>query len=97
MATHRATGSLKSLTDNHEAREERMKIRFHRQRPAPADHLGMSRRMFLMTTTMAGVTTAAMLGSAGYVFAEALGDEQSATLMRMVQDIYPQPDARRPR
>lgn len=68
-----------------------MPIKFHRRKPSGPDHAGMNRRMFLMTTTMAGVTTAAMLGSAGYVFAEALGDGQSATLLRMVQDIYPHP------
>lgn len=48
--------------------------------------------MFLMTTTMAGVTTGAMIGSARRVMAAPLDDDQSATLLRMVQDIYPHPD-----
>ncbi len=69
-----------------------MKIRFHGLRPAPADYAGMSRRMFLMTTTFAGVTTAGLLGPAGRLSAAALDGRQSATLLRVVQDIYPHPD-----
>lgn len=41
-----------------------MTIRFHRLRDTGPDHAGLSRRMFLMTTTMAGVTTASLLGGA---------------------------------
>jgi hypothetical protein len=47
--------------------------------------------MFLMTTTLAGVTTAGLLGSAGRLTAGALDSAQSATLLRVVQDIYPHP------
>lgn len=68
-----------------------MSITFHRIPPSGPDHLGMSRRMFLMTTTMAGITTSAMLGSARAVFASPLDAGQSAILLRMVQDIYPHP------
>lgn len=69
-----------------------MQIRFHRLRPAPADHAGMSRRMFLMTTAFAGITTAGMLGPAGRLSAAVLDGGQSATLLRMAQDIYPHPE-----
>ena len=51
----------------------------------------MSRRMFLMTTTMAGVTTNAMLGGAAFAATPALNPAQSASVLRMVQDIYPHP------
>lgn len=67
-----------------------MNIRFHRLPRTGPDHAGLSRRMFLMTTTMAGVTTLGMTGGARLAFA-ALPDGQSATLLRMVQDIYPHP------
>ena len=69
-----------------------MTIRFHRLRDAGPDHAGFSRRMFLMTTTMAGVTTAAMLGGARMASAAPLDATQSARLLRMVQDIFPHPD-----
>lgn len=69
-----------------------MTIRFHRRRDAGPDHAGPSRRMFLMTTTMAGVTTAAMLGGARLAFAAPLDAAQGTMLLRMVQDIYPHPD-----
>ncbi|PIV75699.1 MAG: hypothetical protein COW55_04480 [Rhodobacteraceae bacterium CG17_big_fil_post_rev_8_21_14_2_50_65_11] len=68
-----------------------MSITFHRIPPSGPDHLGMSRRMFLLTTTMAGITTSMMLGSAGAAFASPLDAGQSAMLLRMVQDIYPHP------
>lgn len=69
-----------------------MTIRFHRLKKPKQDHAGVSRRMFLMTTAMAGVTTSTMIASAGCAFASPLDDGQSATLLRMVQDIYPHPD-----
>ncbi|MDB6176328.1 hypothetical protein PAF17_02290 [Paracoccus sp. Z330] len=69
-----------------------MNIRFHRMKPPRQDHLGISRRMFLMTTAMAGVTTGAMLGSAGRGVAATLANGQDATLLQMIQDIYPHPD-----
>lgn len=69
-----------------------MTIRFHRLRQPTRDRAGVSRRMFLMTTAMAGVTTSAMIGSAGRAFAATLDGGQSAILLRMVQDIYPHPD-----
>ncbi|MDP2738238.1 MAG: gluconate 2-dehydrogenase subunit 3 family protein [Pseudorhodobacter sp.] len=69
-----------------------MTIRFHRLRDTGPDHAGLNRRMFLMTTTMAGVTTASLLGGARIAFAGLLDDGQSAMLLRMVQDIYPHPD-----
>lgn len=69
-----------------------MTIRFHRLQDSGPDHAGFSRRMFLMTTTMAGVTTAAMLGGARMAAAAPLDATQSARLLQMVQDIYPHPD-----
>lgn len=48
--------------------------------------------MFLLTTTMAGVTTAAMLGGARIAVAAPLEEGQATMLLRMVQDIYPHPD-----
>ncbi|SFA84664.1 Gluconate 2-dehydrogenase subunit 3 [Poseidonocella pacifica] len=69
-----------------------MNIRFHRQKKSKQDHIGVSRRMFLMTTAMAGVTTSAMLGSATRSLAAPLDAGQDATLLRMVQDIYPHPE-----
>lgn len=69
-----------------------MTIRFHRLRDTGPDHAGLSRRMFLMTTTMAGVTTSSLLGGAQIASAGLLDDGQSAMLLRMVQDIYPHPD-----
>jgi len=48
--------------------------------------------MFLMTTTMVGVTTASLLGGARIAFAGPLDVGQNAMLLRMVQDIYPHPD-----
>lgn len=67
-----------------------MTIRFHRLKTSKKDHLGVSRRMFLMTTAMAGVTTGTMLGNRA--FAAPLDAGQDATLLRMIQDIYPHPD-----
>lgn len=69
-----------------------MTIRFHRRRDAGPDHAGPSRRMFLMTTTMAGVAGTAMLGGARMAFAAPLDEGQASMLLRMVQDIYPHPD-----
>lgn len=69
-----------------------MKIRFHRQKLPKQDYAGVSRRMFLMTTAMAGVTTSAMLSGASPVFASALNEAEGATLLQMTQDIYPHPD-----
>lgn len=68
-----------------------MSIKFHRRPPAGPDHAGMSRRMFLLTTTMAGVSTSAMLGGARLAYANPLDEGQNAMLLRMVQDIYPHP------
>lgn len=69
-----------------------MNIRIHRLGKPKKDRAGVSRRMFLMTTAMAGVTTSAMLGGARAGFAATLDEGQDATLLRMVQDIYPHPD-----
>ncbi len=69
-----------------------MPIRFHRIKPSGPDHAGVSRRMFLMTTTMAGVATGAMLGGARAALASPLDAAQSAMVLRMAQDIYPHPD-----
>ncbi|WP_299918012.1 gluconate 2-dehydrogenase subunit 3 family protein [uncultured Roseobacter sp.] len=69
-----------------------MKINFHRYVSPKQDYAGFSRRMFLMTSTMAGVTTSAMLAGARPVLAAALDADQSAMLLRMVQDIYPHTD-----
>lgn len=69
-----------------------MTIRFHRLNKPQKDHAGVSRRMFLMTTAMAGVTTSAMIASASRAFAAPLDEGQSAALLRVVQDIYPHPD-----
>ena len=69
-----------------------MNIRIHRLGKPKKDRAGVSRRMFLMTTAMAGVTTGAMLGGARAGFAATLDKGQDATLLRMVQDIYPHPD-----
>ncbi|OED50675.1 hypothetical protein AB838_01215 [Rhodobacteraceae bacterium (ex Bugula neritina AB1)] len=68
-----------------------MNIKFHRLRKPKAGHEGVSRRMFLMTTATVGVGAGAVLSGASGAFA-ALGDARSATLLRMVQDIYPHPD-----
>lgn len=69
-----------------------MTIRFHRLRPERETQAGISRRMFLMTTTMAGITTGAMLGKVSFAGAGVLSEPQKAALLRMVQDIYPHPD-----
>ena len=68
-----------------------MTIRFHRLGKSDEDRTGMSRRMFLMTTTMAGVTTNAMLSGAAFAGSSALNPAQSASVLQMVQDIYPHP------
>lgn len=67
-----------------------MNIKFHRLRKPKAGHEGVNRRMFLMTTATVGVGAGAVLSGATGAIA-ALGDAQSATLLRMVQDIYPHP------
>ncbi|EKE68332.1 MULTISPECIES: hypothetical protein [Roseobacteraceae] len=69
-----------------------MTIQFHRLRPEKETQAGMSRRMFLMTTTMAGITTSSMLGNASFAASGVLDDAQKARLLRMIQDIYPHPD-----
>ncbi len=69
-----------------------MTIRFHKRKELDADNVGPTRRMFLMTSTMAGVGAGAMLSGANPVFAKTLGDNGSETILRMVQDIYPHPD-----
>lgn len=69
-----------------------MTIQFHRLRPERETRAGMSRRMFLMTTTMAGITTGALVGNASFAASGTLDKAQSATLLRMIQDIYPHPD-----
>ena len=68
-----------------------MTIRFHRLGKSEEDRAGMSRRMFLMTTTMAGVTTNAIMGSASFAASGTLNEAQGASILRMVQDIYPHP------
>ncbi|WP_416881626.1 hypothetical protein [Marivita sp.] len=68
-----------------------MNIRFHRLGKSNEDRAAMSRRMFLMTTTMAGITTNAMMGGAAFAASEVLTEAQGASLLRMVQDIYPHP------
>ncbi len=69
-----------------------MTIRFHRQKTPDQEHFGVNRRMFLMTTTMAGVGTAVMMSNASPAFAAALSEDESAMVLQMVQDIYPHPD-----
>lgn len=69
-----------------------MKINFHRYMPPKQDYAGVSRRMFLMTTAMAGVTTSAMLAGTRPAFASALSEDEAAMVLRMTQDIYPHPD-----
>ncbi len=69
-----------------------MSIRFHRLRKSDEDRVAMSRRMFLMTTTMAGITTNAMMGGTAFAGSGVLNEAQSSSLLRMVQDIYPHPD-----
>ena len=69
-----------------------MNIRFHRLASSEEDRAGMNRRMFLMTTTLAGITTTAMLHGTRLAAAGVLDDAQSASLLRMIQDIYPHPD-----
>lgn len=68
-----------------------MSIRFHRLGKSEGDRAGMSRRVFLMTTTMAGVTTNAMLGGTAFAQSSVLSSAQSASVLQMVQDIYPHP------
>lgn len=69
-----------------------MTIRFHRLRPEQETRAGMSRRMFLMTTTMAGISTSTLLGKASFAASGVLDEPQKIRLLRMVQDIYPHPD-----
>ncbi|RNF32868.1 gluconate 2-dehydrogenase subunit 3 family protein [Paracoccus methylarcula] len=68
------------------------RIVFHRLKKPEKDYAGVSRRMFLMTTAMAGVTVGTMTAGVRPGLAAALDDQQSAQLLRMVQDIYPHPD-----
>lgn len=68
-----------------------MTIRFHRLGKSDEDRARMNRRMFLMTTTMAGITTNAMLGGVALAGTPALNPAQSASILQMVQDIYPHP------
>lgn len=69
-----------------------MTIQFHRLRPEKETRAGMSRRTFLMTTTMAGITTGSLLGNTAFAASGFLDDAQKARLLRMIQDIYPHPD-----
>lgn len=69
-----------------------MTIQFHRLRPERETDAGMSRRMFLMTTTLAGVTAGALSGHPSFAASGILDGPQEATLLRMIQDIYPHPD-----
>lgn len=69
-----------------------MKIRLHRYVPPRQDHAGMSRRMFLMTTSMAGVTTGALFANSKPLMAAAVSQDEAALVLRMTQDIYPHPD-----
>ncbi|MEM1130989.1 MAG: gluconate 2-dehydrogenase subunit 3 family protein [Pseudomonadota bacterium] len=69
-----------------------MKIRFHKYVPPQRDDLGVSRRMFLMTTAIAGVTTGSMLAGVRPALASALNGDEAAIVLRMTQDIYPHPD-----
>ncbi|UWR98206.1 hypothetical protein [Phaeobacter inhibens] len=69
-----------------------MTIRFHRRGKEKGGRAAMNRRMFLMTTTLAGVTTNAMLGSVSLASSAVLDKAQGASLLRMIQDIYPHPD-----
>lgn len=69
-----------------------MKIRFHKYVPPKQDYAGLNRRMFLMTTAMAGVSTGVLFGGARPVVAAALDADQTALILRMTQDIYPHPD-----
>lgn len=69
-----------------------MNINFHKYVPPKQDYAGFSRRMFLMTTAMAGVTTSAILAGARPSYAAALNADEAAMVLRMTQDIYPHPD-----
>lgn len=69
-----------------------MTIRVHRLGKSEEDRAGMSRRMFLMTTALAGITTNAMLGGASFAASDVLNEAQGASLLRMIEDIYPHPD-----
>ena len=69
-----------------------MSIRFHRQKQPGKDYAGVSRRMFLMTTAMAGVGGSALIGTSSSAVAAIISYDEDATLLRMVQDIYPHPD-----
>lgn len=69
-----------------------MKIRFHKHSPAKQDYAGVSRRMFLMTTAMAGISTTAVLTGARPLMAAGISEDETAMILRMTQDIYPHPD-----
>lgn len=69
-----------------------MTINFHKYVAPKQDYDGVSRRMFLMTSAMAGVTTSAMLAGTRPAWASSLDADQSAMVLRMTQDIYPHPD-----
>lgn len=69
-----------------------MSIQFHKFKVPEKDYAGFNRRMFLKSSAMVGITTAALLGGVGSAFASNINDEQKATLLQMVQDIYPHPD-----
>lgn len=66
-----------------------MTIQFHYYKPPSRDDVGVNRRMFLMTSAMVGVSTAALLATASPIAAAPLTAAQDAALLRMVQDIYP--------
>lgn len=68
-----------------------MTIRFHRLGTSDEDRVAMSRRMFLMTTTMAGITTSTLLGGKAFAASDVLTKAQGASLLQMIQDIYPHP------
>ena len=68
-----------------------MTIRIHRLADAKDDPVEMNRRMFLMTTAMAGITTSSLLGGAAFAQSSMFNQAQNAQLLQMVQDIYPHP------
>ncbi|WP_171181505.1 gluconate 2-dehydrogenase subunit 3 family protein [Ruegeria sp. HKCCD8929] len=53
---------------------------------------GLSRRGFLVKSVLAGVSATAIVGAGNNAFAATLNEDQAATLLQMVQDIFPHPD-----
>lgn len=69
-----------------------MRIKLHRNRSQKGYSAGLSRRLFLTTTAMAGITTTALLSGARPLLASPLDDGETSILLQMTQDIYPHPN-----